>query len=748
MQDEVNTFTEEPVSAGGAVFRLINAQTVQEVGAEKRKISRQEAAEFSELVQSLLALLRTSYPPHLIAVIAGWGLRTTVGSQGVGHESMIKGVSQHHAELLQATALTLSAAEWGQKPAEMEDIQKTIDIILKLAKAFVATRMVAAEAITDPLSITKQALQERLRLHTQMVRNWGPYRLILQILRDLYEPLNARINDRHGFGALDVITVAEHLVAGVEAQGNQQFRLLKDIFKARTIPDLVHDFFRRFPGVAGDPAELLSILGPRESLESVRARLLAHADRWMVVNSIAPVASIAITSGLSEAKTRAILDYLSLSLGDLSGKDFSHLFLDNPVWTKPGIKYGDQYFFAFPQAAVSFLHQILQKLSKEAGLKIPLEQRRSIFLEQETFRLVSQALPGAIVQPEAKWTWQGVTYETDVLAVLDRSVLIVECKSAALTPQGLRGAPERVRRHVVDLIVDSAIQSARLEGIITQARDGDPEALAVTVSLGLNPADVDEIIRVSVTLDDLTVLASAERDLKAAGWFPAELESAPTLNIADLACIADILTRPAQFLHYFSRRAQMQRAADVAGLEMDFLGLYLATSFNLPTVDGRYDLIIPAMSREIDLYYQNIEIGHPSEKPVPRLEPFFNALLDQLETHRPEGWITIALELLSIGHDGQVACVEALETLRLNVSQGSAKPDQVNMMIVTPDDQSDFIVVLYVSCKASYEKKDEVVRKLAEHALVESGRTQCLFISRMVETWDTNPYEVIGLAWG
>ncbi len=522
---------------------------------------------------------------------------------------------------------------------------------------------------------------------------------------------------------------------------------MKDIFKARSISGLVHDFFDRFPGVAGDPAKFLSTLDPSETLESVRARLLSHANRWLVTNSIAAVASIAAASGVSEAQTRAVLDRLSLQAGELEGKNPEHVFLANPVWLRPGVKVKDEYFFAFPQTAVSFLHQILRLLCEEAGLKVALEQRRSTFLEQETQRIVSQALPEASIRPGVKWTWQGERFETDVLAVIDRTVLIVECKSASLTPQGLRGAPERVRRHVVDLIADPAIQSSRLESVITRARGGDRDALAVACDLGLDPAEIDTVIRISVTLDDLTVLASAERELKAAGWVPKELELATTLNITDLICVADLLTRPSQFLHYFARRTQVQRSADVIGFELDFLGLYLATNFGLLTVEGRHRLVITGMSQQVDLYYQNIEVGHPTEKPIPRIDPYFVALLDQLEMRRPTGWTTMTQDILNVGGlEGQVACVESLEELRLSVSAPPSDPNHLNMLVVTPDGAPNLVIIFYVFSRVDRPSRDDTVGKFVERTLTQSGRSRCLFICRMVETWDTNPYDAIGLA--
>lgn len=178
-----------------------------------------------------------------------------------------------------------------------------------------------------------------------------------------------------------------------------------------------------------------------------------------------------------------------------------------------------------------------------------------------------------------------------------------------LTAQGLRGAPDRARRHIKDLIADPSVQSARLETLIATAGGGDAAALATVRDLGLEPEDIDEVIRISVTLDDLSVLSSAESELKAAGWIPTNLELATTLNLADLACIADILPRPCQFLHYFSEHSRVQRSADIFGFELDFLGLYLATGFSLSVAEGHDRLVITEMSQAIDRYYHNLDLG-------------------------------------------------------------------------------------------------------------------------------------------
>lgn len=95
------------LSVGSAHVRVVDAPSAKAIWMEHRHHRAQEAISYPQLMVRLRTLLQTYYPPHLIAVLAGWGLRTAVGPRGVGDQAMIEGMFQHHIELLQAVALSL-----------------------------------------------------------------------------------------------------------------------------------------------------------------------------------------------------------------------------------------------------------------------------------------------------------------------------------------------------------------------------------------------------------------------------------------------------------------------------------------------------------------------------------------------------------------------------------------------------------------------------------------------------------------
>ena len=52
-----------------------------------------------------------------------------------------------------------------------------------------------------------------------------------------------------------------------------------------------------------------------------------------------------------------------------------------------------------------------------------------------------------------------------------------------------------------------------------------------------------------------------------------DLKLAPTLNIADFACVTDILDVPGISIHYFVERERFQKAVEVVADELDLLAL-------------------------------------------------------------------------------------------------------------------------------------------------------------------------------
>jgi hypothetical protein len=66
-------------------------------------------------------------------------------------------------------------------------------------------------------------------------------------------------------------------------------------------------------------------------------------------------------------------------------------------------------------------------------LKEAAEKARSSYLQEKLEATLRSALPGADITPGAKWKIGDQVFETDVLVVIDRTVIAAEAKANRLT---------------------------------------------------------------------------------------------------------------------------------------------------------------------------------------------------------------------------------------------------------------------------------------------------------------------------
>ena len=711
-------------------------------------IGEESQTTFSELVTALLGHLQNNYPPHIIATLSYYGLPNMVTDDGVSGRSPVGNIRQHHIEILQALALTQSLEQWGDPPATPTVIQSIIDKTRDLTEAFWTKRLTALKRDHDRQQQTELQLCERLRAHTQIVRNWGYLPTMVEIATELYSPLNSQLERHYRFAASDLIAVASALIQILETRANERWTLLRTILTAPDTSELARRYCTLYPGIAQTPDDLLGALPRDADHEIVKSLILEHADIDIGALFVFDAREIARASGYPEDTIRSVLDKLSIYPGALDHAEIEKLFMNNPVWTAPCVNVSGQFFVPVPQLLFAYIHRIMHSLASDAGLEDKLQRRRAEYLETKVHETIGKVLPGARLTSNATWSFEGKAFETDLIAQVDHTMLIIEAKSAALTPQGLRGAPARVKRHVRDLVVSPAHQSARLEQIIWDSKAGVPSCLDVVSSLALDPQAIDTVIRMSVTLDDFSMIASSERELRTAGWVPSATRLAPTLNVADLICISDILDKPSYFLHYFAERDRIQREFDLLGDELDYLGLYLTTGFGMSGTNAPdAKIVLTGLSEPIDHYYLSAHANVPVPKPAPGIHPELGRIIGEIQKKRVQGWTSVALDLLRIGDlDEQTKLLDAVASLRRKVKRTYRDPKHTCSVVFAPYSSADSCILFYVFPEALRENRHANVHMLSTKALDELDRKRCVIVGREIEAWD-QPYAFIGIAY-
>lgn len=534
------------------------------------------------------------------------------------------------------------------------------------------------------------------------------------------------------------------MVGLLEERSSERMRRLGQVFREHKPRKIAKAYYKNHPHLKGDANEFIKAMPPGATRENVMAAILQHADLSVEEIMTFTAESVAAGTGLPSDVTERVLTALGKEPGAFRDGNPEHFFMTNPVWDFPIVIVDGRYFCPMPQAIFSHVYRIMHRLAEEGGLLQALADRRSEYLEAKVAELLTTAFPGAQLRNGTKWRLGIVQYETDHVLLIDKVVLIVEDKSAALTDRGLRGAPERVREHVRDLIEAPSEQSARLEAVIWRAKAGDEEAVAALAPFGLDFSQIDRVIRTNVTLDDLTLLASDEDELKAAGWIRADLELAPTMTLADFETVIDILEGQAFLLHYLAERQRVQTEGRVFADEIDFLGVYLDIGLNMGDLKAQQlNVALTGSSEPIDNYYNAADAGVVVSKPRPKLSSYYGKLVAAIEQKAFPGWTTVATDVLrSAVFDEQLRIEKALHQLKSKVERNWVDPKHECCLDIRSHALKDTAVVFFAYPPQLAEKLRNLAEELSAQILDAGEVRRCVMILRDTSNWN-EPYQTV-----
>jgi hypothetical protein len=165
---------------------------------------------------------------------------------------------------------------------------------------------------------------------------------------------------------------------------------------------------------------------------------------------------------------RNLLNLWSLSPGDLQHENKDHFFLNNPIWRRPIIKLRDDtYFWPLLQLFVAFGLEMIESVVAQFPevLKKYQDKTRPKYLEDQAEALFRTALPKCNTFKGSMWK----EYENDLLVLIDKTAIIVECKSGRVDPSARRGG-QRLEQVVKELILEPSVQGARFADFLLNNR--------------------------------------------------------------------------------------------------------------------------------------------------------------------------------------------------------------------------------------------------------------------------------------
>ncbi len=380
-------------------------------------------------------------------------------------------------------------------------------------------------------------------------------------------------------------------------------------------------------------------------------------------------------------------------------------------------------------AFFSHSFRVLDALYSEAGRHERLAKLRSQYLEEELEKFAKAAFPSGVVRSSVPWEWQGSSYETDLLVQVDKAILILEAKSHHLKDAALRGAENALKRNVRQIIGDSSKQANRLGDIIALAKGGDVPAARVCRDAGLHVDDATFVIRLSVSLEDLSFVNGASDLMREAGWLVDDLQIAPFISIHDLNILKDMLRSEVHLLHYFNERQYIERLGEVVGDEIDLLGVYFDNLLNISVPDEKSLIILTGMSGPIDRHYLAGD-----RVPKPKVHSFIRPIIKVILERKRPGWTVFALSLLSAGSWDEFNEISAgFGKLKSSVKKSGGDLSGNFMLQVSPPVAHRPLVIFCLYRKKWRDKVRAIIPELVGAALEGSRQSACTVVCRDVE---------------
>jgi len=270
--------------------------------------------------------------------------------------------------------------------------------------------------------------------------------------------------------------------------------------------------------------------------------------------------------------------------------------------------------------------------------------------------------------------------EADALFLVEDVAICVEVKGRSVSHQARGGHVQRLVGDLRATVGDATEQAFRLEGLI-RANGG----LWLEGQQWLDLTSIREVRSVAVCLDDMGPLGTALDELVRADVIKSE-RFPWIVSLHDLAIVAEVVDRPAEFLLYLRRRTESEVSLNFAAIdELDLFMLFLSGQLYVepdpdrvreeflgvprPTGKDRHRYRSQAVPTRVmthtdplDAWVYFREGSSQEEAPKPKFGS--NAavleLVDFLQDGRKPGWFRFAADLLNLANEAQEEVVQGI----------------------------------------------------------------------------------------
>ncbi|WP_285241791.1 hypothetical protein [Pseudarthrobacter sp. MEB009] len=299
------------------------------------------------------------------------------------------------------------------------------------------------------------------------------------------------------------------------------------------------------------------------------------------------------------------------------------------------------------------------------------------------FRPNPEVEPAQLASTAADITSIAEQTESDALFLIEDVAVCVEVKGRSVSHQARGGHVQRLTGDLKSTVGEATDQALRLEGLI-RTNGG----LWLEDRTWLDLSGVREVRSIAVCLDDMGPLGTALDELVRGNVIKSD-RFPWIVSLHDLAIIAAVIDRPAEFLLYLRRRTESEVSLKFWAIdELDLFMLFLSGQLYVePDPDRvseeflgvrrpsggdrrryRSSAVPTRVMTHTDpldawVYHQEGSVEGPALKPEFEGHPGVLNLVDFLQNGKKPGWFRFSADLLNLSGEAQEKLARDIKTL-------------------------------------------------------------------------------------
>jgi hypothetical protein len=657
----------------------------------------------------------------------------------------------HYLEILQALSLSHERV-YSAKPLLGNNPKKLVDDMKEVGT------LIQTKLLNIPESINTEEELAAFRIRTDFmgynlaVRNWAYYHQMKSITEDMANLVKVDFKNRYNICPVAFIQLLFILCDKMTDRINEHIEKLRSVLIQNNYIDVQEEYERVFDSVVKSERKnkdnMWKMSG--KNLDNLKAMLLAHSDlRLTEIFSFTIDEMISFSKeDINREALLQIFNKISFEFGDLKTQKKEYIIFDNPIHNKPFIRI-DQYTYytslwgLIPHLSLSILEFLL---SEDDKLRDKYNDSRSKYLENKLEELFKKSFQQSKVFRGSMWKGNnGDQFENDLLIIIDSFALVIEAKAGIVTKSAKRGAPERLFKTIKELIEYPSEQALRF---IKYLKENKGQLLLVTKSGHKNNIDLTQVkyfIPFGVTFYHMGPIGTnLKLIIKSNVTDKVISELAPSISYTDLQIVFDMLPTVPQKIHYMQRRRELETQVEYIGDELDLLGFYLDTGFNMLHMESEKIMLnLMLKSKELDPYIIAHAQGQILPKPELKMTQWWKDILMRLENKKIDRWTEIIYILLNTNIENQKEFERRIKETIQQTKNKELKLEHNWISFRTSVVQRQFSIVGYPYQEKYLKERDNIFQEIISKELNDNPQIKGIVIIGLNLDLDHYPYSAI-----